>query len=162
LISVQQRASVRGRVHPSTIRRRAARLLAAVEAPGAELSIVLTDDAEIRALNAAWRHKDKATDVLSFPQDIPGLPPGAPRSLGDVVISLETAERQRQSGALERLWPELGGRPKEWSLLDEVSFLLLHGVLHLLGYDHHEDAEAEEMEAIEAQLLPRLIRPRSA
>lgn len=147
-VTIQQRASVRGQVWPSTLRRRARKLLAAVGTPEAELSLLLTDDAEIRELNVAWRQKDAATDVLSFPQD---HFPGTPRHLGDIVVSLETAARQATRGALPRL-----GAPGPWTLLDEVTFLLLHGVLHLLGHDHTGDAEAEVMEAREAELLPAL------
>jgi len=159
MISVRQRAPVRGRVYPQTLRRRATRLLTMMGVQGAELSVLLTDDAEMRTLNAQWRGKDVPTDVLSFPQEDGPRPPGMPRALGDVVISLETAERQQRRGALPRLRDALGGDPG-WSLADEVAFLLLHGVLHLLGHDHVEPDETAVMEALEAELLPRLVRGR--
>ncbi len=159
MISIRQRAPVRARVHPQTLRRRGTRLLTMMGVEGAELSVLLTDDAEIRTLNAQWRGKDLPTDVLSFPQEDGPRPPGVPRTLGDVVISLETAERQRLRGALPRLRDTLGGDPG-WSLADEVTFLLLHGVLHLLGHDHVEPDETAAMEALEAELLPRLVRGR--
>jgi len=101
-----------------------------------ELSILLTDDPHIRIINREHRAKDKPTDVLSFPQlefVRPGKPKGqAPLSvLGDIVISLDTAERQAQSRR----------RP----LAEEVRFLLAHGLLHLLGYDHGTPLEKKEM-----------------
>ncbi len=157
MISIRQRAAVRGRLHPSTLRRRAAKLLGRLGVGDAELSLLLTDDVEIRGLNAQWRGKDAPTDVLSFPQDDFPRPPGAPRALGDVVISLDTASRQSALGALPRL--ELEG---PWSLLDEVTFLMLHGVLHLCGHDHLTEPEAEAMESLEATHLPALLNRRRA
>lgn len=105
------------------------------EAPEGELAVTVVDDAEIRRLNRTFRRKNKATDVLSFPQQHPGL-------LGDVVISLDTARRQ----AAERRQP----------LSDELARLLAHGVLHLCGHDHETPAEAAEMARAEARLLGRL------
>ena len=155
VIQIQQRAGIRGRVHSSTLRRRAIKVLRQFDLPDSELSLVLTGDEEIRALNASWRGKDAATDVLSFPQeDMPG-PPGVRRALGDVVVSIETAERQRARGALPRL--RMSG---PWSLTDEVTFLMLHGVLHLLGFDHVEDGEAEMMEVTEAAFMYALLNRR--
>ncbi|MCA9538905.1 MAG: rRNA maturation RNase YbeY [Myxococcales bacterium] len=169
MISVLQRATVRGKVTPSTVRRRAARLLAALNRPDDDLVIVLTDDDEVQALNREYRGKDAPTDVLSFAQmegpEFPALPAGVPVALGDVVISLPTADRQVADGCLPRLWPALGN-PAEappWALIDEVTFLLLHGVLHLIGHDHQAPDETARMEALEATLLPGLLnRRRSA
>lgn len=161
MITVMQRASVRGRVNAATVRRRAARLLEALGRAEDDLCVLLTDDAEIRALNRDYRQKDKATDVLSFSQlegeGRPVLPPGVPVALGDVVISLETAAAQVGEGCLPRLWAAMGapdaGPP--WTLLDEVTFLLVHGTLHLIGHDHEvDDAQRLVMEAEEARLLP--------
>jgi probable rRNA maturation factor len=167
MISILQRAPVRGQLWPSTVRRRAARLLTLLECPDDDLVVVLTDDVEIRELNRDWRHKDAATDVLSFPQqegDAPPLPPGVPRSLGDVVISLPTAARQASAqGCLPRLWVAVDrGDSPAWDLLDETTFLLVHGVLHLLGHDHHEPDETAEMERAEATLLRALLRRRGS
>lgn len=163
MISLLQRPTARGRVPANTLRRRAARLLRELGREDADLVIVLTDDDEIQALNRDYRGKDKPTDVLSFPQDegeaMP-LPPGMTAPLGDVVISLDTAEAQVAEGALPRLWPALGGERPAWALLDEVTFLLLHGVLHLVGHDHMETEEAARMEAEEARLLPGLLNRR--
>ena len=164
MITVMQRASVRGRVNAATLRRRASRLLQALGRPEDDLCILLTDDTEIQTLNRTWREKDTPTDVLSFSQvegeGRPKLPPGVPVVLGDVAISLETAHTQVADGCLPRLWAALGNpdsRPA-WTLTDEVTFLLLHGTLHLIGRDHETDAERVVMEAEEAALLPSLLR----
>ncbi len=103
--------------------------------PSGELSVLLTDDAQIHALNRDFRGKDKPTNVLSFPQDMPGL-------FGDVILARETLERE----ASEQ------GKTFE----HHVAHMLVHGVLHLLGFDHLEDAEAETMEALEVRALARL------
>ena len=112
-------------------------MLAALELPAAELSVLLTDDAEIHQLNREHRQKDKPTDVLAFAMDenVPD-PAGI---LGDVVISLDTAVRQARGR----------GRP----LLEEVRFLLAHGVLHLVGYDHATPTEKREMVAMTRRLV---------
>ena len=106
-------------------------LLGAASLAGAELSVAITDDAGIRALNGAWREKDQATDVLSFPQDVDGL-------LGDLVISLETAQRQASA--------------RGHSLRDELRILLVHGLLHLCGHDHELSPEAHENMAAEERV----------
>lgn len=102
-----------------------------------ELSISLVTDRSIRRLNRSWRKKDKPTDVLSFPGG--EAPRGAPRLLGDVVISLDTAERVAKSLR----------KPVE----AELSRYLAHGILHLLGHDHLKPAEAKRMRALENKLL---------
>lgn len=111
----------------------------------AELSIVLTDDPTIHALNKQWRNKNKPTDVLSFSQveGEPILAGDTPVVLGDVIISTDTAARQ----ATER----------GHSLEVEITRLLVHGVLHLLGHDHvHGGAQARRMKKEEARLLALL------
>jgi probable rRNA maturation factor len=97
-----------------------------------ELSIALVDDATIHGLNRTYRHKDRPTDVLAFPllTPVPAAPAGL---LGDVIVSVETARRQ----AARRRRP----------LLDELTMLLAHGLLHLLGHDHRTDAQEREMTA---------------
>lgn len=117
----------------------------AVKRGSAELSLVFSDDAHIRTLNAAWRGKDKPTNVLSFPA-FPGdhrqaLPP----MLGDVVLAAETVAAE---AAAE-------GKP----LAHHIAHLIVHGVLHLIGYDHETEAEAEEMEGTERRVLARLGIP---
>ena len=164
MISVIQRSVAHGRVWPSTIRRRAERLAEVMQVAERDIAVLLTDDAEIRELNGEFRHIDSPTDVLSFAQD-EGLefpmPPGEARPLGDIVISLETAARQVGEGCLPRIASAIGDtRAAGWCLLDETTFLLLHGVLHLLGHDHVEEAERVEMEALESQLLPFLLNCR--
>jgi probable rRNA maturation factor len=106
-----------------------------------ELSILLTDDTFIQTLNETHRGKDRPTDVLAFPQNEgEGTPtPMDHGLLGDVVISLDTAERQ--------------ARGRKHTLLDEVSFLLAHGILHLVGYDHQTDAEESRMNAKTSELV---------
>lgn len=113
------------------------------EVGGAELSVVLTDDASIRAINAQWRQKDEPTNVLSFPA--PPATPGAPRLLGDIVIAHETTAREAKAE----------GKP----FADHLGHLAVHGFLHLLGYDHESDADAEVMERLERAILAKLGVP---
>ncbi|NTE85088.1 rRNA maturation RNase YbeY [Agrobacterium rubi] len=107
-----------------------------------ELSLVFTDDASIREINAQWREKDKPTNVLSFPAYPlePGDMPGP--MLGDIVIARETVERE----ALDL----------EKSFDDHLTHLLVHGFLHLFGYDHIQADDAEEMEGLETRILAKL------
>jgi probable rRNA maturation factor len=131
-----------GAAHVADLEAVAAKVLRAFGLDEAELSIVLCDDAFIHPLNRDWRGKDRPTDVLSFAQREGEEADEDDPVLGDVVISLETAARQ----ADER------GHP----LGHELRVLLVHGICHLLGYDHEEDDEAEEMEALERDLLAEL------
>lgn len=110
-----------------------------------ELSIVFSNDVHIRGLNANWRGKDKPTNVLSFPA-FP-FPRGGPLPpmLGDIVLAAETVASE---AALE-----------DKPLDNHITHLVIHGLLHLLGYDHETDAEAEEMETIERSALARLAIP---
>lgn len=107
---------------------------------GAELSLVLTDDAAIRDLNREHRGKDKATNVLSFPGFDPDEAPEP--LLGDIVIAYETVARE----AAEEAKP----------IADHFCHLVVHGMLHLFGYDHETDDDAEVMEAEERRVLARL------
>jgi probable rRNA maturation factor len=131
----------------------AARAALAAAAPvlprGAELSLVLADDATVRELNCAWRGKDRPTNVLSFPaqelmpgEPFPDAPADAPWPLGDVVLACETVAR------------EAAGQGKDFA--DHLRHLVVHGVLHLLGHDHEDDAEAERMEGLERRILAGL------
>jgi probable rRNA maturation factor len=104
----------------------------------AELSVLLVDDATIRVLNRTHRGKDSPTDVLAFPVDEKPVR-GAPRVLGDVVISLETALRQARS--------------RKRALYPEVRFLLAHGLLHLIGYDHATRIQKRRMDAAARRLV---------
>ncbi|MDP2313031.1 MAG: rRNA maturation RNase YbeY [Pseudomonadota bacterium] len=110
--------------------------------PKAELSILLCDDEFIRGLNAQWRQKDEPTDVLSFAMGEGDDADLNPDVLGDIVISVETAARQAAALGL--------------TLDQEMRVLLVHGLLHLLGYDHVEPEDAPEMRAREAELLTAL------
>jgi probable rRNA maturation factor len=115
--------------------RHAARVLRAAGeswAGGAELSVAVISDREMRRLNRRWRGKNRATDVLSFPLAEPG-------ALGDVVISLDTARRQARAGG--------------WPLSIELRRLLAHGILHCRGYDHETAAGARRMALAERRLL---------
>jgi probable rRNA maturation factor len=114
----------------------------------AELAVMLTDDAGIRTLNNNWRGIDKPTNVLSFPALQPTGPRGdddAPRMLGDIAIAYETLRREADEEQ----------KPFEHHL----SHLAVHGFLHLVGYDHETDGEAEAMEALEREVLAQLGIP---
>ena len=111
----------------------------------AELSVVLADDALVHRLNREYRGKDKPTNVLSFAlteAEEPDAGEDAPIMLGDVILAWETVAREAA---------EQGKTPS-----DHMTHLVVHGVLHLLGYDHETDDEAEEMEQLETQLLDTL------
>lgn len=110
-----------------------------------EISLLFADDARIQPLNRDWRATDKPTNVLSFPSI--DLKPGdaMPAILGDIILAYETVAREAT---------------EEGKLFDHhVSHLLLHGFLHLLGYDHQSEAEAVEMETIETHILGLLAIP---
>jgi len=109
-----------------------------------ELTIRLVDEAEGRELNKTWRHKDYATNVLSFPADVPDELLDIPL-LGDLVICAPVVTREAAEQGKSA--------PAHWA------HLVIHGCLHLLGYDHIDDAEAEEMEALERELLAELGHP---
>lgn len=104
-----------------------------------EVSIVLGDDALVQRLNDTYRGKDKPTNVLSFPADGTEMPEGAPCLLGDIILAYATVARE----AAEQ------GK----TLSDHLSHLCVHGILHLLGYDHQTNDDAEEMEALEISIL---------
>ncbi len=116
----------------------------AVEAAGAdgavEVSVRIVDAAEIHALNRDYRGKDKPTNVLSFPAgDVAGLPDDEARPLGDIVAcaSVVSDEAMQQAKAVHDHW----------------AHMLVHGTLHLLGYDHQNDEEAADMETLEVRVL---------
>ena len=115
-------------------------------ASATELSLVFTDDAHIRTLNAGWRGKDKPTNVLSFP----------------------AFPAERRQARCRRCWATSCLPPRRWRarrglegkpLDDHLTHLIVHGLLHLFGYDHETDAEAEEMEALERRILAGLPFP---
>ncbi|WP_438017581.1 rRNA maturation RNase YbeY [Sorangium sp. So ce315] len=156
-------------VSAAVVRRRAGKMLDHLALQGVELSVALVNDEAIHELNRTYRRKDKPTDVLAFPlreengatarrrgRRGPIDPSAWHGLLGDVIVSVDTAARQ----AAER------DRP----LLDEITMLLGHGLLHLLGYDHKTDAEEREMTVLTQELeaaaaargsSPTGIRPRN-
>ena len=114
-----------------------------------EVSVTLVDDERMRELNAAWRDIDAPTDVLSFECDSPadeGIPEDETLELGDIVLAPRVIAAQA---------PAFG-----MSEVEEFRIMLVHGMLHLLGYDHLDDAEAEVMEAHELAILRRLAELR--
>lgn len=106
-----------------------------------EVDVLLTDDPGIRELNRAWRGKDKPTNVLSFPSPMPAVM-HSPRHLGDLALAYETLMREAED---ESKLPA-----------HHYAHLIIHGIFHLLGYDHETDDEAEIMEALEVTALATL------
>jgi probable rRNA maturation factor len=114
----------------------------------AELAVMLTDDAGIRTLNSNWRGIDKPTNVLSFPALPPTGPVGpddAPRMLGDIAIAYETTRKEADD--------------EQKPFDHHLSHLAVHGFLHLIGYDHEKDDDAEAMETLETEILAQLGIP---
>jgi probable rRNA maturation factor len=116
-----------------------------VPAAGLELSLLLAGDAELRRLNREFRGIDKPTNVLAFPGEEAGEEASGGRLLGDVALGYETVCRE--------------ARERDIAAPDHLVHLVIHGCLHLAGYDHHEDADAARMEAAEVAALARLGRP---
>jgi probable rRNA maturation factor len=147
-MSVDIVSRVRGRKLPlRRIKRTAEKILAFVDETHNELSLALVDNDAIAKLNKKYRNKHKPTDVLSFPAE--SAANGGPRLLGDVVISIDKAREQAQAGG--------------WTLAEEIDRLLIHGVLHLLGYDHERSPkEARIMRALEKKISHALCGKRPA
>jgi probable rRNA maturation factor len=127
-----------------TVRNSVLAAAAALSTADGEVSIVLTDDSAIRSLNRNWRGIDKPTNVLSFPASGPDAGDGA-RLLGDIVIAFETLERECAD--------------ENRNFLHHLAHLAVHGFLHLNGYDHQTDAQAEAMEGLESKIMTRLNLP---
>ena len=108
-------------------------------APGAEVTILLSNDGRLQTLNRQYCGKDKPTNVLSFP-----VAPGASH-LGDIAIAFETSHREAENA----------GKP----LVHHLLHLTVHGVLHLLGYDHEKEVQAARMERLEAEILAEMGIP---
>lgn len=105
-----------------------------------DVAVRIVDENEMQGLNRRYRDQDKPTNVLSFPAgNMAGLPPAAPKSLGDIAICADVVRDE----AVEQ----------QKSLADHWAHMLVHGTLHLLGYDHETSAEAQEMESLEAEIL---------
>jgi len=122
-----------------TVRAAIAAAAAALPTTDGEVSVLLTDDAAIRTLNRDWRKIDKPTNVLSFP-----APKGA-SMLGDIVIAYEMLEQECAE--------------EDHIFLDHLAHLTVHGFLHLIGYDHQNDAQADEMEALESKIMTLMKLP---
>jgi probable rRNA maturation factor len=112
--------------------------------PDREICVVFSSDEEVRKLNLAYRDQDKPTNVLSFPadQNQPGFLGEDLAPLGDVVLALETVQKEAQE--------------QHKKLADHVSHLLVHGVLHLLGFNHVEEEQAQTMEGLEVEILAEI------
>jgi probable rRNA maturation factor len=107
-----------------------------------EAAVVLADDAMVRGLNSAYRGEDRPTNVLSFSNLDDAAGAGRPRLLGDVILARQTVGREAAE--------------QSKSLADHLMHLVVHGVLHLLGYDHDSEPRAEEMESLEIAILAEL------
>jgi probable rRNA maturation factor len=141
VIELDVQCATNGEVPDETDLRRWCELALRQRTADSELTIRLVDEAEGRELNRTWRQKDYATNILSFPADVPDGLLDIPL-LGDLVICAPVVEREAA---------EQGKAPQaHWA------HLVIHGCLHLLGYDHIDDHEAEEMESLERQLLAEL------
>jgi len=125
-----------------TIREVISAAAGALSTEGGEVSILLIDDSEIARLNRDWRGIDKPTNVLSFPASRVGQ---GDKLLGDIVIAYETLERESTDESRD--------------FLHHLAHLAVHGFLHLIGFDHETDAQAEEMEGLESRIMMRLNMP---
>lgn len=133
-------------IRTAQLKQAATRLLREANLATAQVDILLTDDATVRALNLQYRGYDKPTDVLSFAQrdNVEGVPsaptlPGEPEMLGDVVISVDTAVRQAEEHGVP--------------LDRELALLAIHGILHLLGFEDETESGALEMHRREREIL---------
>lgn len=148
IVTVQNRSSVT--VGVDAFVDLAAATLAAESVTGpAQLDLAFVDVDEITALNAAFMGQDRPTDVLSFPIDTePAAPDGPPRLIGDLVVCPSYA--QRSLAVIDET--------RDWSFDDELALLVVHGVLHLVGYDHGDSDERAVMQAREIELLAKLAQ----
>lgn len=124
-----------------TVRDAIAATVATLAAPGGEVSIVLTDDAAVQKLNRDWRGVDKPTNVLSFP----AAKSGGAAFLGDIVIAYETLARECAD--------------ENRVFLHHLAHLTVHGFLHLIGYDHQNDSDADAMEGLESKIMLLMKMP---
>ncbi|NOY99409.1 MAG: rRNA maturation RNase YbeY [Chloroflexi bacterium] len=142
MIHVESNPSLQTTVDPDLLERAARAALAQQSAPeGVELTILLTDDAQVQTLNRDYLGIDAPTDVLSFPAHERDPETGSVY-LGDIIVSAPRAAKQAQTG----------GHPLE----AEIQLLVVHGVLHLLGHDHAEAGEKARMWAEQAKILASL------
>ena len=113
-----------------------------INGTGRELSIVLADNGFVQKLNRQWRGKDRPTNVLAFPQNEPARTPGGCMMLGDIILAYETVRDE--------------ARAANRRFADHATHLIAHGLLHLLGHDHAEQADAAIMESLEIAILAAL------
>ena len=125
----------------TTVRAAIAAAAVMLASPAGEVSVVLTDDSAIAKLNRDWRGIDRPTNVLAFPAQPPKAS-GGPRMFGDIAIAYETLARECADA--------------DKPFLHHLAHLVVHGFLHLMGYDHETDADAAAMEALEGVILARL------
>jgi probable rRNA maturation factor len=128
-----------------TVREAVAAAAATLSTAAGEVGILLTDDKAIRALNKQWRGIDKPTNVLSFPAAVTKASIDAKKFFGDIVIAYETLKRECDD--------------EDRVFLHHLAHLTVHGFLHLIGYDHQVDAEAEEMEGLESKIMAHMQLP---
>lgn len=113
------------------------------EVSAGTVSCLFACDAEVQRLNATWRGKDRPTNVLSFPAEpLPGLPEQEEQPLGDIALALGTVEREAAEKGI--------------AADAHITHLLVHGLLHLIGYDHIDADDARQMESLETRILARL------
>ncbi len=142
-ISIQNRQKQQ-KVDVGRVRRGLKRLLKDLDCEGSEISLLLVDDDQIREINKNYLKRDRPTNVISFAMTEGAFGDVHPEILGDIILSVETAARDALTGHLD--------------FMDEVEFLLIHGLLHLLGYNHDNvgSDEAEKMKTREGELFFRL------
>lgn len=130
-------------INLAKIEKTARAILNDLDCPEGELSILLVDDGRIQALNREYRHKDRPTNVLSFSMREGDFSQVTPELLGDVVISVETAAAEAKSTGI--------------LLGEHMTWLLIHGILHLFGYDHEKSTQrADEMETRTSELMQKV------
>jgi probable rRNA maturation factor len=142
-ISIQNRQK-RQKVDIGRVRRGLKRLLKTLDCEGSEISVLLVDDDQIREINQKYLKRERPTNVISFAMTEGAFGNVHPEILGDIILSVETAARDAQASHLD--------------LMDEVEFLLIHGLLHLLGYNHEntDTDKANEMKNRERELFSML------
>lgn len=124
---------------------------------GTESCVVLTDDAEVQTLNSEWRDVDEPTDVLSFAYQDADDAFILPHLLGDVIISIDTAKRYAEDAQhAERIGEDTSKTP--WNLQCELAFLISHGFLHLLGFDHIDPEDEAIMRPLEREVFEALVQ----
>ncbi|OIP89307.1 MAG: rRNA maturation RNase YbeY [Syntrophobacterales bacterium CG_4_8_14_3_um_filter_58_8] len=139
-ISIQNRQK-RLTVDVGRVRRSLKRLLKELGFKDSEVSLLLVDDAQIREINKSYLHRDRPTNVISFAMTEGAFGDVHPEILGDIILSVETAARDATAGDID--------------FMEEIEFLLIHGLLHLLGYKHEnvDSREAEKMKKLERELF---------